>query len=125
MTLHSDIGFEILQRARRLVPSVVDSLSHDEPDFPVYSIPCKGQVQNGYIDVSARQLARAVDRTAWWLQGLIGRSEAFETVSYLGPQDIRYCIVLLAAAKTGRKVRPVPSCQKMASLLRLAWRIRA
>ena len=33
----------------------------------------------------------------------------FETVHYVGPQDLRYMIFVLAASKAGRKVRTLHS----------------
>ena len=34
----------------------------------------------------------------------LGRSTVFETIAYIGPSDLRYAIVFLAAVKCGYKV---------------------
>ena len=50
------------------------------------------------------QISQAVNKFAYWLEHTIGRSTAFETVSYMGIPDLRYAIVFLAAVKCGYKV---------------------
>ncbi len=49
-------------------------------------------------------MSQAVNVMAWWLEKEIGESSTFETLSYLGPPDLRYAIVFLAAVKCGYKV---------------------
>ena len=51
-----------------------------------------------------RQVSQAVNKCAYWLEDLIGRSTVFETLSYMGLPDLRYAIVFLAAVKCGYKV---------------------
>jgi acyl-coenzyme A synthetase/AMP-(fatty) acid ligase len=48
-------------------------------------------------------MRNAVDHVAWLLKERIGPSTTFETLAYMGPGDLRYHIVLLAAVKTGYK----------------------
>ncbi|KAK4233779.1 hypothetical protein C8A03DRAFT_47750 [Achaetomium macrosporum] len=49
------------------------------------------------------QIRNAVNRVAWMLSNTIGTSTQFDTLAYLGPSDLRYHIVILAAIKTGYK----------------------
>ena len=64
--------------------------------------------------VSYAQLARAVDRVSWWLDGVLGSSSqddddddgsgAPPAFVYVGPNDLRYVVALVAAQKTGRQM---------------------
>ncbi|RYP62963.1 hypothetical protein DL769_007102 [Monosporascus sp. CRB-8-3] len=70
---------------RRLIPHIVDDLAKSDPERIVYSFPKSQDVSKGFRDVTARNLASAVDKVAWWLQKEIGRSSSFETIGYIGP----------------------------------------
>ncbi|RYP70479.1 hypothetical protein DL771_005416 [Monosporascus sp. 5C6A] len=70
---------------RRLIPHIVDDLAKSDPERIVYSFPKSQDVSKGFRDVTARTLASAVDKVAWWLQKEIGRSSSFETIGYIGP----------------------------------------
>ena len=61
-------------------------------------------MQEGYEDISYSAFAKAVDRCSWWIQKELGRDVKSKTLFYIGPLDLRYLIVLLAAAKTGHIV---------------------
>ncbi|MCJ1395312.1 hypothetical protein MMC18_008196 [Xylographa bjoerkii] len=43
------------------------------------------------------ELANAVNKIAYWLEQNFGASTVFETLAYMGPSDLRYAIVFLAA----------------------------
>ena len=51
------------------------------------------------------EFVRAVGKTAWWLEENIGQSTVHETMAYIGPSDLRYAIIFLAAVKYGYKVK--------------------
>ncbi|MCJ1280743.1 hypothetical protein MMC26_000060 [Xylographa opegraphella] len=50
------------------------------------------------------ELANAVNRCAYWVEQKLGASSVFETLAYMGPSDLRYAIVFLAAVKCGYKL---------------------
>ncbi|ETS80548.1 hypothetical protein PFICI_08077 [Pestalotiopsis fici W106-1] len=85
---------------RRLIPQIVDDRSKSSPERIVYSFPLDPQLTSWH-HVTARVLANAVDTLAWKLAADLGRSSTFETVSYIGPHDIRYVMVVLACIKAG------------------------
>ena len=106
---------------RRLVPTLVDELARQAPDHVFASIPKSSQFTDGLIDVTNSMFACAVNRAAWSLESMIGRSDEFETIAYLGPGescsekiravssltsivDIRYFVFMIAASKLGFKV---------------------
>jgi acyl-CoA synthetase (AMP-forming)/AMP-acid ligase II len=90
---------------RRLVPVAVDDFAAEQPDKIFAYFPKSSNVKDGFINVTYSALARAIDRTAWWLEERLGgRSTTFETLAYIGPSDLRYTILMVAAVKTGYKV---------------------
>ena len=87
---------------QRLLPVLVDQR---DPKWLFSRIPkSPTHLQDGFRDVTCGEFARAVNRVAAWLDDKFGRSSSFDTLTYLGPSDIRYCMFLLGAAKVGYKV---------------------
>lgn len=95
-----DIG-SLSNQGRRLLPNVVDELGAGDPSRIFVSIPKSTNIQDGFRDVDFRDLSRAISRCAWWIEETLGCSRSFETLNYVGPQDLRYVILLFAAIKTG------------------------
>lgn len=89
---------------QRLLPQLIDQIAKDDPDRPLVSISREADVADGYIDVSFKTLAIAIDRFAWWIDQNVGRSQELDPIFFIGPTDIRYLIILFAAAKTGHVV---------------------
>ena len=92
------------QCGRRLLPHLIDRVARDDPDRALISIPEVADAAESYVDVSFKTLATAVDRCAWWLEERLGRSEQLTPIFFIGPTDLRYLIILFAAAKTGHVV---------------------
>ncbi|KAI9833793.1 MAG: hypothetical protein M1819_003527 [Sarea resinae] len=86
---------------QRLLPQVVDQTARDHPERPWVSIPRTSNLADGYVDITYKQFANAVNRMARWLEDRLGRSSTFETLAYMGPTDPRYPILALAAVKAG------------------------
>ena len=89
---------------RRLIPHLVDVIAYSEPQRPFVSVPRSSNLQEGYQDVSYSAFAKAVNRFSWWIEKELGQGQPPKTIFYLGPLDLRYLIILLAAAKTGHVV---------------------
>ena len=60
--------------------------------------------------MSFKKLATAIDRFAWWLEETVGRSQTLDPLFFIGPTDLRYLIILFAAAKTGHVVSEKSPC---------------
>ncbi|KAL8688473.1 MAG: hypothetical protein Q9218_005624 [Villophora microphyllina] len=67
-------------------------------------IPKSNDFGDGFHEITFSIFASCINRIAFWLEDTIGRSDAFDTLAYIGPADPRYFIVALAAAKVGYKV---------------------
>ena len=96
--------YENSDYGRRLLPSVLDELAKHNPDRLYAAIPRTGNISDGFSDVTVADLARCVDFTSRWLEDRVGRSNSFETITYIGVSDLRGVVVFLAAVKCGYKV---------------------
>ena len=101
-------GFEwaasLEDAAHRLIPHQVDDLARDDPERVVYELADAIDVAKPFQKVTAKLYANAVNRAASWLERTLGKREGFPTLGYLGPQDFRYIILVLATIKAGYKV---------------------
>ena len=86
-------------------PSLIDEIAARTPGRPFVSLPRSQYLEDGFPDITIGDLARAANRCSWWILQELKRSRSFETLTYIGPQDICYIIMLLAAAKTAYQVR--------------------
>ncbi|KAI8624786.1 male sterility protein-domain-containing protein [Xylariaceae sp. FL1651] len=85
----------------RLVPNIIDEVALNEPETVFASIPLSEDLKDGYLDVTYRTVANAINRASWWLSENMGLANTSEVFSYIGPNDLRYPIFLVAAMKCG------------------------
>lgn len=90
---------------QRLVLQVLDELAVAEPQRVYAAIPRTADVKDGFQDITISDLARCVNFASKWIEEKFGSSTSFETITYIGLSDLRGIITLLAAIKTGYKVR--------------------
>ncbi|PVH73918.1 putative AMP dependent ligase/synthetase [Cadophora sp. DSE1049] len=99
-----------------LLPIILENRAKSDPygvwaKFPISSSTYK----EGFRSATHLELLNAVNKLAWLLEESLGRSENFETIAYLGPNDLRSIIVVLAGIKTGYKTfLPSPRNSKAA-----------
>ncbi|KAI0147491.1 hypothetical protein GGR57DRAFT_476649 [Xylariaceae sp. FL1272] len=89
---------------RRLMPAVLDRLAVTAPDRLYGVIPKTADVTEGFRDISVADMARCVNFVARWIEELHGRSQSFETISYIGTPDLRGPAIFQAAVKCGYKL---------------------
>lgn len=90
---------------RRLLPATIDQIATNQPDRAWASLPrTDADLSQGYIEITYRAFAKAINEVSWLIEKHFGRSENFETIAYLGMPDIRYYMLQMAAAKTGYQV---------------------
>lgn len=83
----------------RSLPEVADWLAISTPDRLYASVACSNDIGAGFRDVTMRDLAKATNFMAMWIDQSFGRSERFETVGFMGTSDIRYGVLFLALVK--------------------------
>ena len=91
----------------RLLVNVVDAKARLVPDSPwlLYAKSSSWEQEEGYCTITWKQFANAVNRVAFWLDENLPRTQnGPQTFAYLGPSDARYYILIVAAAKTKRRV---------------------
>lgn len=93
------------QARKQLLCHIVDerTLSASASQAQPFCIhPVSSDLEDGWRDVTFQDLATAVNNLSWWIEKNIGQSSSrSEPVAYLGINDIRYTIFILACMKTG------------------------
>ncbi|KAL0258295.1 putative NRPS-like protein biosynthetic cluster [Diplodia seriata] len=89
--------------ADRLITRRVDELAASSPFRTWVSVPQTNEIDGQWRDITFHELAQAVDGMARWIEKTIGAGTARETVAYLGINDVRYTVVILAMIKANRK----------------------
>lgn len=84
-----------------LLPDVIDRRGRENPDSVFCAVPCGLEVKDGFRDVTFFEFANAINRASWFLEKCLGKSTNFDVLCYLGPSDLRYSILAIAAVKTG------------------------
>lgn len=74
---------------RRLLPQIIDELAASHPEQSLFSLSSMVKNVLEFRDVSARQFAKAVDKTAWWLQEKVGKPVAIQPIGYIGPRTFQ------------------------------------
>ncbi|KAH8655420.1 hypothetical protein BX600DRAFT_515242 [Xylariales sp. PMI_506] len=94
-------GVEEKQYGRRLLPIVVEEAAAERPDRVAYSFPITDNPAEGFHDITNRRYANGVNRTAWWIEESFGKPEprSFPSIGYIGPNDLRYAMLTIAAVK--------------------------
>ncbi|KAG7405619.1 Non-canonical non-ribosomal peptide synthetase FUB8 [Fusarium oxysporum f. sp. rapae] len=104
---------------RRLIPRILDRLAVADPERVVYSIASFSDGVPSFRHITAQVLARAVDKTAWWLHkhlneitgapngdlarehAVMQKSPKIQALGYIGPHDIRHVLLTYGAVKAG------------------------
>ncbi|KAK2603575.1 hypothetical protein QQS21_004255 [Conoideocrella luteorostrata] len=100
----------------RLVHLIPDELAKEIPQHPLFAYAKTENLQDGFIEVSARDFARAINSISWYLESNFGKPEAgsFPTIAYIGSRswltklgeedDLRYFLLAFGAVKVGYKM---------------------
>ncbi|KAI7968473.1 hypothetical protein EIK77_006492 [Talaromyces pinophilus] len=93
------------EHSKQLIPKLLEDGAKSTPDRVWAKFPVSNTTyEHGFRAATYSQMLNAANKVAWILDQTVGKSTAFDTLAYLGPSDLRYHIVLLAAMKTGYKV---------------------
>ncbi|KAF7949957.1 hypothetical protein EAE96_007263 [Botrytis aclada] len=88
------------QYGRRLPPVLLDEIAAEDPERVLYSVARTDNMREGFRDINYKTVANAVNRCAHWLREMLG-TEKSRVFCYLGPLDLRYVILAMAAPKAG------------------------
>jgi acyl-CoA synthetase (AMP-forming)/AMP-acid ligase II len=90
---------------RRLMIDIIDGVAASDPERHFLYVPRSGDPKDGWKPVTYKQISRAVDHVAWQIAKAPRpeTEEAFPTLAYIGANDVRYVVVMLACIKAGYK----------------------
>ena len=87
---------------KELLVHRVDHIAETQPNTLFAEYPVShNSYDDGFHEVTYAILANAVNAVAWWLEATLGRGNDFETLAYIGPNDLRYIAFTLGAVKAG------------------------
>jgi acyl-CoA synthetase (AMP-forming)/AMP-acid ligase II len=93
------------QVGQRLIYHIIDERGRNNHPRPYAAIPRTPNISDGFQDISWQAFANAINRCATWMRELLGVTSTCQAVAYLGPLDLRYQIIAVAAGKIGYAVR--------------------
>ncbi|KAI1827661.1 hypothetical protein F4861DRAFT_329213 [Xylaria intraflava] len=107
---------------RRLIPHVIDEIARGQPDRECFSIPRSANPRDGARAVTFYDYANAINHTAHVILEKCGSPpvDSIPTIAYIGPNDVRYVVFVIAAIKAGYKaffLSPANSPSAQLSLL--------
>ncbi|KAL6721957.1 hypothetical protein ACLMJK_001062 [Lecanora helva] len=74
---------------KELITNIVDQKARANPDALYAKYPISDwSYDEGYFGVTRGDLANAVNGAAWWLHNTLGPGTNFETIAYIGPNDL-------------------------------------
>ncbi|KAB8238949.1 putative NRPS-like enzyme [Aspergillus alliaceus] len=88
-------------QGKRLLARTVDQIAEHDPERLFAVIPRGPDLSDGFMDLTMKGAAEAVNFMCWWIENTIGPAVSHETLAYMGSNDVRYCFFLLACQKTG------------------------
>lgn len=94
-----------LEHSSRFLPNRINTIALEQPSKPFICLPRDDDV-SGFEDMTYKQFANAINGASHFLDDKLEKCEinAFDTIAYIGENDLRYLILVVAAVKTGRKV---------------------
>lgn len=110
MTTHCCQNGKPHSHSHQLLNHIVDCIASKRPqtlyaEYPVSST----SYDDGFVKITYGKLANAIDRIAWWLVDTLGRGTDYETLAYIGTNDLLYPALILGAVKAGYKVNALIS----------------
>ena len=94
-----------IHRRKQTLVNIVDGLAKVKPHKVYAYLPISPTgYEKGFRKLTYRKFANAVNGLAWWLTTQFGKSQSFEALTYVGPNDFLHNALILACVKTGYKV---------------------
>ena len=90
---------------KRLLPQFVDGMAVSQPDRVAFIVGKSHELEDGLLDLTYKDLAHLINFAAWWIEKKWGRGSNYETLMFMGANDVRYFVFIAACNKVGYKVR--------------------
>jgi hypothetical protein len=91
-SFRTDVPFPFLQSTAvtdRLVHLIPDQLAREVPEHVLFAFPESEDPRDGFVEVTTKVFANAINRTSWYLESILGRAPegAFPTIAYMGSSE--------------------------------------
>lgn len=91
-------------RHKQLLNNIVDGMANTRPSALYAEVPyLADSYDGGYRKITFAALANAINGVAWFLKEQLGESKDHRTLSYIGPNNLAYVVMILGACKAGFK----------------------
>ncbi|GAA87826.1 NRPS-like enzyme [Aspergillus luchuensis IFO 4308] len=89
---------------KRLLTTEIDAIAESNPERRFCVMPRGSELSDGLQEISIEALSRGINFLCWWIEAQTGiDAPVGSTVAYMGANDIRYFIFIVACHKTGYK----------------------
>ncbi|KAI7707167.1 hypothetical protein KC322_g5596, partial [Hortaea werneckii] len=75
--------------SRLTLPTFVDNIAREEPDTPWMNLPRSPDLKQGWLTLTFKDLADAVNGVASWAENSLGAGDGKTTIAYIGVNDAR------------------------------------
>lgn len=89
---------------KRLLSNMVDEVAERNPDQTFCLHPAGPGTAQTWKKFSFRELAIAVNQLSWYIDEHTKESSNQESLAYIGVNDVRYAVFLIACAKVDKVV---------------------
>jgi hypothetical protein len=91
---------------RRLIPHIIDDVASQDPQREIFLSPRSSEPKDGWAPTTFGEYANAINRCARDIVDRYGEAPrgGFPTIAYIGPQDARYLVLVVATIKAGYQV---------------------
>jgi acyl-CoA synthetase (AMP-forming)/AMP-acid ligase II len=91
---------------RRLIPHIIDDVAVQSPHREILLSPRSSNPKDGWAATTFGEYANAINHCARDIVERYGRPAdgQFPTIAYIGPQDARYLVLVVACIKAGYQV---------------------
>ncbi|KAI0449288.1 hypothetical protein F5B21DRAFT_51707 [Xylaria acuta] len=88
---------------QRLIPHIIDDIAKADPQREILLTPRSSDPKDGWAPMTFGDYANAINRCAQEIVDLYGKAAEgqFPTIAYIGPQDARYLVFVVATIKAG------------------------
>ena len=105
MTTYCCQNGKTVSHHNQLLNHIVDCVATTQPQALYAEFPISAtSYDHGFMKITYGKLANAINRVAWCLADNLGPSQNYETLAYIGLNDLTYPATVLGAVKAGYKV---------------------
>jgi acyl-coenzyme A synthetase/AMP-(fatty) acid ligase len=97
------------QNSSQILPQLIDDIAKKEPNRLFCIHPVSPDGVDKWRNITFEDLSKAINRVCWWIESKLGGKgkEKQHVLAYVGTNDVRYAVFVLACMKLGHAVRLV------------------